>query len=590
MNKKNASIYLTLTMFGWTVFAQDSSDKNGLPLEVKHEQELANPIHDLVGQNTQSPKITYPYLKGFGICHSVLLTSPNVPPLGKSNLKELEGLQSIDVEIPGGKEPLEALLTPYFNQKISKETIQEMKAIVDGYFKENDRPFTLVRIPEQNISLGVIQYEVIESRLSEIKVSGNRWVKEKAVQKYFKDQVGDRLNVGQLRKELYRANRNPFRAIDLIYSPGKEAYTTDVEIAAKSRMPVQFYCGVDNTGISITQQTRLFAGLKGTCLWGWDDLLAYQYTSSRNFKNFQAHTLQYVNYLSGGDTIEVYGGYSYAKGDVASASKNHGNSYQGSFRYQIELGVGPHLDHQVAVGFDFKRFNSSIFFSEQPPTIGANINLTQLMFSYLGDYIWDKGTLSWAFDLYTSPFRMLPDESNQAYSTIRPHARNQWLYLWGQTELLVWIPYSFVVHSKVRFQISSTNLLPSEQIGMGGYDTVRGYEERQINKDIGLIGNIELRTPSFSILRHASSIPKHVAKKIDDRMQFLVFFDGAVGKDYRLISGQPASEYLLGAGPGARYTVGDRFVARLDMGFKLHQKDSYGGSSPMFHLLTTASF
>lgn len=44
--------------------------------------------------------------------------------------------------------------------------------------------------------------------------------------------------------------------------------------------------------------------------------------------------------------------------------------------------------------------------------------------------------------------------------------------------------------ARFRGQLASTNLLPSEQMGLGGYNSVRGYLERQVNVDNGLIVNL----------------------------------------------------------------------------------------------------
>ena len=48
-------------------------------------------------------------------------------------------------------------------------------------------------------------------------------------------------------------------------------------------------------------------------------------------------------------------------------------------------------------------------------------------------------------------------------------------------------------------QLSSDRLLPSEEIALGGFSTVRGYDERVVIGDNGIIINNELRTPPLPL-------------------------------------------------------------------------------------------
>ena len=55
--------------------------------------------------------------------------------------------------------------------------------------------------------------------------------------------------------------------------------------------------------------------------------------------------------------------------------------------------------------------------------------------------------------------------------------------------------------TKVIAQLSDGNLLPSEQLGAGGIESVRGYDERVANGAEGVIFSQEFRTPAFSLAK-----------------------------------------------------------------------------------------
>ena len=101
-------------------------------------------------------------------------------------------------------------------------------------------------------------------------------------------------------------------------------------------------------------------------------------------------------------------------------------------------------------------------------------------------------------------------------------------------------------------------MLPSEQLGAGGSDSVRGYDTRVANGSQGFLLSQEFRSPSFSLLGHP--LPNRIA----DQAQLLVFFDYGDVHERPAAAGTPDHFVLAGTGAGLRYSV-SRFVdLRLD--------------------------
>ena len=55
-------------------------------------------------------------------------------------------------------------------------------------------------------------------------------------------------------------------------------------------------------------------------------------------------------------------------------------------------------------------------------------------------------------------------------------------------------------------------LLPTEQLGFGGYNSIRGYDLYALAADSGYFVNLELWSPSYSLFRN-------------DELRFLAFYD-----------------------------------------------------------------
>ena len=136
-------------------------------------------------------------------------------------------------------------------------------------------------------------------------------------------------------------------------------------------------------------------------------------------------------------------------------------------------------------------------------------------------------------------------------------------YAYGQFTLnrVTRLPLGFTWTVRGEVQEADANLLPSEQLGLGGYATVRGYDEREANGDNGFLISTEVATPPVS-LAHIFGI-----QKINDQLQFLGFVDyGGTSLHHVTPADINPNNNLLGVGPGLRYAspVGP---LRIDVGF-----------------------
>ena len=125
--------------------------------------------------------------------------------------------------------------------------------------------------------------------------------------------------------------------------------------------------------------------------------------------------------------------------------------------------------------------------------------------------------------------------------------------------------------------------------GIGGLQTVRGYEERTVNGDNGFYGRAEVVLPGISIIQPRKT---RSGNWITDNLALCGFFDvGRISAKFfeeASAGSQPKAATIMGAGPGLRYTLGSYVIASYDLGFKL--KENYPGGRIMSHFLLTASY
>jgi hemolysin activation/secretion protein len=173
--------------------------------------------------------------------------------------------------------------------------------------------------------------------------------------------------------------------------------------------------------------------------------------------------------------------------------------------------------------------------------------------------------------------------NNSAYPAFRSGANVDYAYgraeIKRETLLPLSLPGTFPPGNFTWFlravgQYSDARLLPTEEFGLGGYDTVRGYDERVLEGDDGWLLVNEIRTPRILLGNLTTRANAH------DWIQGLVFCDygSAINRQPNAASLESSSETLLSVGAGFRYEIADNVRFRVDYGYQLDRR--YATTAP----------
>jgi hemolysin activation/secretion protein len=516
---------------------------------------------------------------------SIVLIGRNGKLLSTSQLKRMNGLELIGVDLPSGKTKLKELLRCFLDNEtaFTKQNIRKIKEQLYAYYREYDHPFVMISVPNQFPKTGALQMVILESKLGKVEIQGNQWSTPAQYNKYFSIKPGQSISQKQLISDLNFINRNPYRHVSVAYSPGKELYTTDLTLEVSDRKPYFFYAGFDNEGIPTTNRQRVFAGVSWDQVFGYDQSIFYQYTTNYHAQRFHSNSLQYTVMLPWKAIFNLFGGYSVVRADLPFISTNKGTNFQGSFRYITPFTTNSFLSHELVFGFDLKNTNNTVEFVDIAPVFGQTVNLTQWLLGYSCRYEKNRFQVDGGVDVYFSPFEWLPNQSVAAFQSLRPEAKNKWFYGVGYVNMNYPLPHKCNLYFSTKIEGSSAPLLPSEQLGLGGYGSVRGYDVRQYSVDNGFVSTLELQSPRFPIFPTKQ-------KNLYNSAYFLLFLDGGYGFDETKIPYIPWSNYLVGTGVGFRYRFGTYFSARFDYGFKLHNQADFTGGGSMNHFSVTGSY
>lgn len=462
----------------------------------------------------------------------------------------------------------------YIGKPVTLASIHALNRDVVAFFKSKGRPVVDVIVPEQDITNGTLRLIVLQGRLGEVTVQGNRYFSSELLTAKLSLAEGDTLDTEQVLTDLNWLNQNPFRRVGLVYKRGAEVGETDIILQVEDRRPVRFYAGYEDSGTDATGNNRWFAGVNWGNAFGLDHQMNYQFTMGDHTSDFYAHSGSYMIPLAWRHTLTFYAAYANSSAEVvAGLIDAEGESYSVGFRYAIPLRSTQSLNHEVFFGYDYKfSQNALILLGIVDPA--KKTEISQFNLGYAASLRDRLGGTSLTTTLFFSPGQMTPRNGDAEFIAVSPGSSADYYYGRATLERLTRLPADFSLIASVTGQVSSDNLLVSEQLGAGGYATVRGYDERVANAEQGVMSRVELRTPALSLREMFNiSMPS-------DQLQVLAFWDYAAlyRRDTAALDPlMPGSYSLSSVGVGLRYSIATNLSLRFDYGWQLLDDSDVGG-------------
>ncbi len=461
--------------------------------------------------------------------------------------------------------------TRFLGKIITENTIRDLQDAVILYCRAHGKLLVDVILPEQNIDNGALQMWLLEGKVGKVTVKneGHKWFQDQFIKSGVRLRPAEPLDADALNKDLDWLNTNPFRQVEINFKPGEKLELSDVELTVNDRIPFRPYVGYEDSGTQFAGPDRFVTGFNwGNALW-LDHQLNYQYTTDTDFDLVKAHSMSYIVPLPWRHTLMLYGAYVDAKARFADGvTTGSGTSWQVSGRYSVPLPDINSYRHQVAAGFDFKRSDNTLLAGGIPllSSNGIATDVAQFVVSYAGTLPDRYGKTSVGLELYYSPGDLTSGNNNSDYGVLRQESKANYFYGRLNAERITRLPYNFSWVLSGWGQYSTERLPPSEELALGGYNTIRGYDERVLLGDDGWIINNEIRSPSIP-LSTILNVPG-----VTDQLQLLGFFDYGHLHVKNPQSGDVENSTLYSTGVGLRYSLRHNFSVRFDYGFPLTEK------------------
>jgi hemolysin activation/secretion protein len=511
-----------------------------------------------------------------------------VPNLEDVNTAGISGVQGVVVKGPDflRRPDFQKLMSQYLGSALTEASLASMQTNIIKYCRDRGHLVVDVFYREQDIVDGTIQVAVLEGKVGKVAVAneGRKWFSDSVVMRQVGLKPGDVVIERELDSDLTWLNRNTYQSLGYFDGAFRDASAsfkqgqlgeTDVQLSIKDRCPFRLFGGIENSGIQAIGEHRVFAGFNWANAFWLDHRLNYQYITDTSFDRLRQHLASYIVPLPWKHEFSVFGAYAELFPDMSvyqagiGQLSNDGKFWQVSGRYAIPLPAIAEYNHEFAVGFDFKRTDSPLLFVQDggEGLLRTNkIDVAQFMAAYSGRLLDKWGGTAFSLQGFFSPAGITDRNEDEQFAEFSPGTDAEYYY--GRLELRreTTLPGRFSLFTRAVGQMADSKLVATESFTLGGYDTVRGYDERIVSGDHGWLFVNELRSPRIAL--------GNLTKQKDevDWIQGLAFLDYGGVYTRNLQGLQRYNEILLSAGVGLRFQMADNFRVRFDYGWQLNQE------------------
>jgi hemolysin activation/secretion protein len=172
-------------------------------------------------------------------------------------------------------------LTNYTGPAVSLARLREGLGELQLLYRNLGFATVSITLPQQRLTNGIVQVQVIEGKLAAITVTGNRYFSTNNVRRALPSLATNiLLNTKWLQPEIDRANQNSDRQIYPVIAPGEEPGLSDLTLRVKDRLPLHGHIDFNDKSTPGTPLLRLDSALQYNNLWQLEHQAGLQYNFS----------------------------------------------------------------------------------------------------------------------------------------------------------------------------------------------------------------------------------------------------------------------------------------------------------------------
>ncbi|MBK4733115.1 ShlB/FhaC/HecB family hemolysin secretion/activation protein [Noviherbaspirillum pedocola] len=465
-----------------------------------------------------------------------------------------------DAQIP--TETLHRALDRYTGAQIDFATIRQAAAALQALYADAGHGAAQVSIPEQDISGGAVRLAVFEPKLGRVSIVGNQHFDEANIRASLPAlKEGMPPDLQAIATSARLGNDNYAKQTQVSFRQGENERLLDATVRVADSAPVRQVVTLDNTGTGPTGTTRIGYAFQHANLFNTDHVLTGQYvTSPTHLRDVTILGASYrVPFYRIGGALDFSASYANVNsGVVPTTAGSYGISGSGEvygLRYtQLLPRIGA-WDQRASFGYDYRYYRNNVTpqggqdslvpnFVAQPLTLGYSGFMAESQREWRASASLSQNIAGGGLD--SSAAYQAPGGRADASASFRVLRYSGFM---RRPVIKDWL-----VQAQLDGQYSADALIPGEQFGIGGVDSVRGFNEREVINDRGYRASVEAQTPDFGKSLSANGM----------QARALAFYDMGRAQRNHALPGERQHVAISSAGLGLRLTLANRGQLRID--------------------------
>jgi hemolysin activation/secretion protein len=372
-----------------------------------------------------------------------------------------------------------------------------------------------------------------------------------------------------------------------VLKPGRLPNTVDVDLQVADHLPLHGSIELNNRQQVDTKPLRAQASLSYNNLWQRGDSanVSFQLAPQRPQQS-EILSASYLFHIPD-SSLALLASYAHNDSNVKALSTTAalGRGDIVGLRLQVPLWFEPGFTQTLTAGLDYKNEKSTV----NVAGTGSSAPISYYPFTIGYEAVWYSDTQSTDFNAQFVFGTLGLGNGNELVNFVQPpqpqtrfdynraYATPSFSYLRLLLTHTHELPYGMQAYVRAYAQLTNDPLVPFEQLGLGGLDTVRGYYEQEALVDSGGGIQTELRSPSFADRLGTDAV---------NEARVHLFADTAAGTNHLSLPGTTSHVVLGSVGVGARVRVFDVMNAEVQNAIALSDgpNTKSGADSVLFRL------
>jgi hemolysin activation/secretion protein len=405
------------------------------------------------------------------------------------------------------EEDIAAATRPYLQRTLTHEDLEALRVALTTLYVNKGYVNSGAILPDQTVANGTVTYRIIEGRVTDIEVFGNKWFRSEYLQRRLALGIGPPLNVNELqdRFQLLLEDQR-IQRLGAELKPGVRPGEATLSVQVEEHTPYRFWLDLDNYQTPSVGAERGILGFEHNNVTGNGDVLRLRYGRSSGLDPLV--DLRYAVPVNARDTTLFA---QYRKDRFSVVETPFDRLDIGSRSEIYTLGVRHPVirtrSNEIALEASGERssnrttlLGSPFSFSpgaRQGESVSTALRFVQELVSRSADQVLAlRSRFSFGVDALGATIN---DDSRL------PSGK---FFAWlGQFQ---WVrrlqPNDTQIVVRADMQRSRDPLLALEQFAVGGRYSVRGYRENTFVRDNAVVASAELRVPLVRNVSWADSL------------------------------------------------------------------------------------